>query len=84
MQSPIGEFTQYGVGSRRNWTICWRWSVSVLAVEFALVMALIGFAVNSRSTSPIKTSAQIEQTQKNPADNRRACPLASLQKTQSL
>lgn len=84
MQTPIGEFTQSGLGSRRNWTVCWRWSVSVLAVEFALVMAVIGFAVSSRSASPAKSPSQAEQAQQNPAHSRKACPLVNLQKTRSL
>ncbi|MBR2120921.1 MAG: hypothetical protein IJ935_20220 [Afipia sp.] len=84
MQTPIGQFTQSGLGSRRNWTLCWRWSVSILAVEFALVMALIGFAVSSRPASPVKSSSQVEQAQPNPAHNRRACPLVNVQKTRSL
>jgi hypothetical protein len=84
MQNPIGEFTHSDLGSRRNWTVCWRWSVSVLAVEFALIMALIGFAVNSRSVSPVKESSQAEQAPQNPGYSRKACPLVNLRKTQSL
>lgn len=84
MQSPIGESTHSGFSSRRNWTVCWRWSVSVLAMEFALVMTLIGFAVNSRSASPVKASSQVEQAQQTPASGRKACPLGHAQKTRSL
>lgn len=84
MQTSIGKFTHAGLGSRRNWIVCWRWSVSVLAVECALVVALIGFAASSRSVSPVKSSSQVEQAKQNPAHSRKACPLGNLQKTQSL
>ncbi len=84
MHTPTGELTHSGLGSRRNWTACWRWSVSVLALEFALVMALVGFAVSSRSASPVKASSQVEQAQQTPAAGRKACPLGHVQKTRSL
>lgn len=84
MQTQIGKFTHSGLSSRRNWIVCWRWSLAVLAVEFALVIALIGFAVSSRSVSPVKSSFQVEQVQQSPAHSRKACPLRNLQKTQSL
>jgi|GEM_PF-834263 hypothetical protein len=84
MQAPE-EFAHPDIGSRRNWTVCWRWSVSVLAVEFALVMVLIGFAVSSRSDSRVKPPSQFEQAQQQgPGHSRKACPLVSLRKTQEL
>lgn len=83
MQAPE-EFTDPHIGSRRNWTVCWRWSLSVLAVEFALVIALIGFAFSSSSESRVKAAAQIEQTEeKNPSVSRKACPVR-FSKTQEL
>jgi hypothetical protein len=82
MQAPE-EFIHPHIGSRRNWTVCWRWSLSVLAVEFALVMALIGFALNSRSNSHVKVPSQVEQAQQNPVYNRKVCPV-HLRKTQEL
>jgi hypothetical protein len=78
------EFAQPDIGTRRNWTVCWRWSVSILAVEFALVMVFIGFAVSSRSDSRVKAPSQVEQAQQqNPGYGRKACPVR-LSKTQEL
>lgn len=83
MQAPE-EFAHPDIGSRRNWTVCWRWSVSILAVEFALVMALIGFAVSSRSDSRVNAPSQVEQAQQqSPGYGRKACPVR-LSKTQEL
>jgi hypothetical protein len=85
MQAPIDEFAHPALGSRRNWTLCCRWSVSILAVEFTLVMALIGFAVSSRSDSHIKSASRVEQAQQQkPGYSRKACPPVNLHKTQSL
>ncbi|EKS41583.1 hypothetical protein HMPREF9695_00675 [Afipia broomeae ATCC 49717] len=84
MQTQIGKFTHSGLSSRRNWIVCWRWSLAVLAVEFAIVIALIGFAANSRSVAPVKSSSQVEQAKQNSTHSRKACPLGNLQKTQSL
>lgn len=84
MKAPE-ESSYTDIGSRRNWTICWRWSASILAMEFVLVLALIGFAMNSRSDSRVKALSQAEQAQQQrPAHSRKACPLVDLRKTQDL
>ena len=84
MEVPSGNFTHPDLGNRRNWTVCWRWSISVLAVEFAFVMALIGFALSPRSALPVKASSQFEQAQRNPPHGRKACPLVNIHKIRSL
>lgn len=77
------DFAHPDIGSRRNWTVCWRWSVSILAVEFAVMMALIGFAVSSRSDSRVKAPTVEKAQQQNPGYGRKACPVR-LSKTQEL
>ncbi len=86
MQAPIGKIAHLDLASRRNWTVCWRWSISILVAEFVLVVALVGFALESRPDSRIKSeSVQVQQAQQQkPSANRKACPLVELRKTQEL
>lgn len=83
MQAPIGKIAHLDLASRRNWTVCWRWSISILAAEFVLVVALVGFALESRPDSRVKSESVQVQQQRSSA-NRKACPLVELRKTQEL
>lgn len=86
MPAPMGKTADLDLDNRRNWTVCWRWSISVLAAEFILVAALIGFAVQSRPVAGGKFEPlQVQQAQQQkPNANRKACPLVDLRKTQDL
>lgn len=85
MKAQTGQFSHSSMGSRRNWIICWRWSLSVLAAEFALVAILIGFAIASRPDPKVKSVTQSAQAQQLPSNaNRKACPLAAARKMQDL
>jgi hypothetical protein len=82
----MGKVSHLDLDSRRNWTVCWRWSISILAAEFALVVALVGFAIGSRPVSRVKSeSMQIQQAQQQrPGASRKTCPLADIRKTLEL
>lgn len=78
MKARTGESSYSDLGSRRNWIVCWRWSLSVLAAEFALVAILIGFALASRPDPKVKSVTQAAQAQQfHSSANRKACPVAA-------
>lgn len=85
MKVPMGKFAHLDLDNRRNWTVCWRWSISILAAEFALVVAMVGFAIGSRPNSQAKSEpTQVQQAQQeSPSSNRKVCPL-SLRKIHDL
>ncbi len=85
MRARTGQFSHSDLGNRRNWIVCWRWSLSVLAVEFALVAILVGFALASRPDPKVKATLQAAQAQQVHSNaNRKACPIATARKMQDL
>ena len=85
MDSRSGDFSYSDLRSRRNWKVCWRWSLSVLAIEFALVAVLIGFAIGAQPDPKVKSVKQAQQVQQtHPNAIRKACPGAAAQRMHDL
>lgn len=85
MKARTGEFSYSDLGSRRNWIVCCRWSLSVLAAEFILVAILVGFALASRPDPKASSATQAAQAQQFHSNaSRKACPLAATRRMQDL